>query len=196
MAAVSRLGLYGGSRSPYGSFAGKTAYAPPASKPYTKTFTRLGLYGSTRTPYGAFAGKTETIVVPSKAGGHIGRKRRRYVVEVDGQYIEVANISEAEHVLRQVRELAQEAAESTVTTPVTPKPPRIKVRTGAGKPTTSKVIQREVRRTQKAVNRAYIQAAERIKRDLSITQEIAALMQTKLREEDEEDSIITLLLIG
>lgn len=53
---VTRLGLYGGARKPYGSFAGKGLGA----KSYVKTITRHGLYGGARPPYGDFSGKVES----------------------------------------------------------------------------------------------------------------------------------------
>ena len=46
---VTRLGLGGFTRPPYGSFEGKIEYIPPV--------TRLALYGGARPPYGSFAGK-------------------------------------------------------------------------------------------------------------------------------------------
>lgn len=57
--ATTRLGLYGGPRSPYGSFVGKTQ-----GKSYTQTFTRLGLYGGSRYPYGDFSGKVSITPEP------------------------------------------------------------------------------------------------------------------------------------
>jgi hypothetical protein len=51
---VTRLGLYGAARSPYGSFSSKGA---GTTKSYSIDFTRLGLYGAARSPYGSFAGK-------------------------------------------------------------------------------------------------------------------------------------------
>ena len=65
MAAVTRLGLYGGSRSPYGSFAGKTPGVPVSAD----VVTRLGLYGGPRAPYGSFAGKE----AGSTGDGSLGR---------------------------------------------------------------------------------------------------------------------------
>lgn len=53
MTAVTRLGLGGGPRGLYGSFAGKQAGGGPDTTPVT----RLGLGGSTRGLYGSFAGK-------------------------------------------------------------------------------------------------------------------------------------------
>ena len=124
-----------------------------------------------------------------KAGGRV-KKKRRYVVEVDGQYFDVNNIAEGEAILAQIRELAEESAERDVVTDVTPKPPKVKIRTAAGRPTTSQVLTRAVTRTQKAINRAYIEAARRRK----IDRDISELLQRKIREEDEEEALIALLL--
>lgn len=118
------------------------------------------------------------------------RRRRRYSVEVDNEFFVFDSISEVESFLYTVREEAKEAADQLVTTPVTPKPPRIKVKTGSGKPTTSKTLQQTVKRTQKAVNRAYIEAAKR----RQVDQEISRLMLRKIEREDEEDTLIALLL--
>ena len=111
MAAVTRLGLHGGPRSPYGSFAGKAA-AP--LKTYTKTFTRLGLHGGPRPPYGSFAGKTQQqieAVEEIATGGWLNAfeayrqrkraqdERRREVLravrELDGVDGEIARLMQA-----------------------------------------------------------------------------------------------------
>ena len=53
-----------------------------------------------------------TYVAPTpQTGGGRSRKRRRYTVEVDGQEIAVESAQEAEAILKQVREQAEEAAE-------------------------------------------------------------------------------------
>ena len=152
--------------------------------------SRLGLYGGSRSPYGRFAGKVEgeVPVVSTTATGR--SKRKRYVVEVDGQLIQVASVQEAERVLQQVRSLAQESADRDVTTEIVPKPPRVSVKTIAGNKSTSKTIQTEVKKTQKAINRAYIKAAESIAQN----REISELLIKKFKHEDEEDAIIALLL--
>jgi len=64
MAQITRLGLYGGARSLYGSFV-----KPTATKSFVKLFTRHALYGGARQPYGSFAGK----VVAGKTGGPFTR---------------------------------------------------------------------------------------------------------------------------
>lgn len=157
---------------------------------YLDGVTRLGLYGGSRGQVSFSARDPSGFIpeAPRRKGG--GRKKQRYVVEIDGKLINVANIAEVEFVLLQARELAAQSAQADVKTPIAPKPPRIKVLTTAGKTTTSLTIQRAVQTTQKAINRAYTNAAKLIARD----NEIAHLMQVKFAEEDEEDSIIALLL--
>jgi len=159
---------------------------------YLDATTRLGPGGGPRTAYAGFTARDPSgfIPAPPRRGGRT-KRRRRYIVEVDGKHIPVNSIAEAESVLQQVRAIAEESAERDVTTTVTPKPPRVSVKTAAGNVTTSVVIQREVKRTQKVINRAYIMAAKGRARDMEISQ----LMTRKLREEDEEDSLILLLLM-
>ena len=118
------------------------------------------------------------------------RKRKRYVVEVDGQLFQAESISHVESIFQQVRALAEESAERDVTTPVTPKPPRITVKTRAGKASTSQVIQQEVKRTQTVINRAYIRAAKAIAQN----REISELLIRKFEQEDEEEALILLLM--
>ena len=143
----------------------------------------------TLTGYAPTVTNTSDAVVVEKATGGGRRKRRRYIVEVDGQFIEVATIADAEMVLQQARELAEVAVEK-VDAPAR-QIPRVSVKLISGRETTSKVIKREVKRTQAVINRIYQNAQERIERD----KEIARLMQAKLREEeDEEEALIALLL--
>ena len=192
MAAVTRLGLHGGPRSPYGSFAGKTT-AP--LKSYTKTFTRLALHGGARPPYGSFAGKSALVVVEDAAQRGRRRRRRRYSVEVEGEYFIFDSIPEVQGFLAQIRETAPEAAEQDIS-PVgtTKKPPRIKVLTRTGKATTSKTLQQEIKRTQSVITRAYQLAAETRRKMQSVNMEIAELLHAKIkREEDDEEALILFL---
>ncbi len=140
----------------------------------------------------AGASAVAEVIVPDKARG-AGVRKIRYVVEVDGELIQVTSISEAESILRQVRALAKESAERDVITPTTPKPPRIKVKTASGNVTTSSTLQREVKRTQKVVNLAYVRRAKEVAQDLEISQ----LMLKKIEDEelDDESAIIALLLM-
>ena len=127
-----------------------------------------------------------------KKGGHVSKRaRKRYVLEVDGQLIVAGSISEVEAILANVRDIAEESAERDVKTEITPKPPRVKLKTGSGKPTTSQVLQKAVKRTQKTVNRAYNRQAKRIAQDA----EISRLLIRKFEQEDNEERIIRLLLM-
>ena len=125
---------------------------------------------------------------------------RRYMVEVDGKFFEVESIAEAQKLLEQLREVAEVAAQKDVTTSVAPKPPKIRVTTASGKATQSKVIQSEVKKTQKVINTAYTRAAETFKQndptesDL-LDLEIAELMHAKLRREMEDEYAIMALLM-
>jgi len=127
-------------------------------------------------------------VVPSdfrKGRIRKGKKPKRYVVEIDNQLFEVESAQAAKDLLLQVRELAQEQAK---TQPVSQ--PKISVRTIGGAPTKSKVIQTAVRDTKKAIRLINQRANERIRQD----QEISRLLNLKLRDEDEEEAILALLL--
>lgn len=69
MAAVTRLGLYGGSRSPYGSFAGK-ALAPPVFSGTIPDVEYTLDSGSQITDYsGYFTGATSYSISPSVESG-------------------------------------------------------------------------------------------------------------------------------
>lgn len=133
---------------------------------------------------------TLTVAAVGKKGG-LSKRRFRYVVEIDKQFFEVANIAEAQALLVQARALAEQSAQDDVQrTPegTSPKPPKIRVKTRAGKPTTSVVLQREVRQTQDAVNRIYAKAAQEIER----IREMARAVER--RRQQEEDDLLALLL--
>lgn len=79
--AVTRLGGWGGPRSPCGSFAGKIL-ATEFPRPAVPVLTRLGGYGGPRLPFGSFAGKVEAdipVEVPE------ARRRGGYVPYYDGE---------------------------------------------------------------------------------------------------------------
>lgn len=59
---ITRLGLDAGARPRYGSFAGKTSTTPSAPH-VVDHLTRLSLHGGPRGLYGTFAGKTDTVAV-------------------------------------------------------------------------------------------------------------------------------------
>ncbi len=171
------------------TLSASASYAITANEAITVTVPATAVTGAgalTATP------NLSVLDVGGAKGAGTKKKRRRYLVEIDGEFFDADSIGDVQAVLAQARETAEEAAEATVTTPVTPKPPRIKVVTGSGNQTTSQVIQREVKRTQRTVNQAYRIAAQRIARDM----EISALIHKKLEQEnqDEDDAITALLL--
>lgn len=127
-----------------------------------------------------------TISAIQAAGGRVRRgRRKRYVIEVDGQIFEVASPQEAQRVLLQLRELAKESAERDVQTPVVPKPPRVSIRTISGKRTRSQQLENAVRQTQRAVTRAYVARANDIARMLDD--------KRKAEERDEEEALVALM---
>jgi len=160
---------------------------------YADAVTRLGLYGGSRTAYVGFTARDPSGAVPevARVGGRV--KRKRYVVEVDGQFFEVPTIAAAEAILLQVRDLANESAARDVKTSVAPKPPRVSVRTISGGKTTSVTLQRQITRTQQVVNQAYVRRAKQIDQDIEISQ----LMIVKIEQEerDDENAILALLLM-
>lgn len=135
-------------------------------------------------------GSTVTLTIslgPARGGGRKKKKRARYLVEVDGQFFDADNITAVESVLAQSRELAVITAKTDVKTGTVPKPPRVKVLGPSGKPATSVVVQREVKKTQLAINTIYRQQAAENRR-------IATALDTKRRLEDDDDAVIVLLL--
>lgn len=216
MAAVTRLGLHGGPRGLYGDFTGKAAAAVQMSGSTGFAFTPSGaldveatLAGSTGfafTPSGAanveatLSGSTgwtwtpsgnlvDTAAVATTAQTGRSRRRRYYSVEVDGEIFVFATVADVENFLATVREQAEEQAEQIITS----KPPVIRVRTAKGKASTSKTVQAAVKRTRKAVNKAYTKAAKSREIDTEISRLILAKLE---REAADEDNVIALLLMG
>jgi hypothetical protein len=74
MAAVTRLGLYGGARPLYGTF--DKSVNP--TKTYTSTVTRHALYAGARPLYGSYANKVEAVAGSTvKVIRHFGLVRPR-----------------------------------------------------------------------------------------------------------------------
>jgi hypothetical protein len=83
---ITRLGVHGGPRPPYGVFTGKAQTANPSGPHPVGHITRLGLHGGPRPLYGDFSGKSvgpdPDIVTGSSAGGYRRRKRgERFTTE-------------------------------------------------------------------------------------------------------------------
>lgn len=220
MAAVTRLGLHGGPRGLYGDFSGKAAAAVQMSGTTGFAWTPSGaldveatLAGSTGfafAPTGALdveatlSGSTGFQWKPTgnltirgaetAAATGRGKRKRRYLVEIDKQYFEVNSIAEAQSILTQVREVATTAAENDVSSEITPKPPRVTVRTASGNKTTSQVLNRDISRTQKTINTAYRKAADLFTQRRKMDEEIGQLLRAKIHREDEDATIIALLM--
>lgn len=129
----------------------------------------------------------EVEETPAKSKGR--RKRKRYIVEIDNQFIEVASVADAQAVLEQAREVAEDAA-TQLTEPVKDIP-RISVKLISGKETRSKVLRRDVKKTQQAVEWIYRKAQQRIDRD----REISRLLQARIRDEEEDEEALIALLM-
>ena len=115
------------------------------------------------------------------------RRKRRYLIEIDGEFFDVRNQAEAQVIFDNLRETAEEQADTDV--PV--KPVKISVKTGTGKVTKAQGMISAVRQAKQSVNRAIERQAARLKMD----REISNLMVAKIEEErDEEESLLMLLL--
>lgn len=139
--------------------------------------------------YAATVAATDGVTPATTTAGR--SKRRYYSVEVEGEIFVFTTVADVEAFLATVRREAEEQADRLVTTPVVPKPPKIRVKTAKGKASTSKTVQEAVKRTQKAVTRAYVRAAKRREVDAEISRLITAKLE---REAVDEDNIIALLL--
>lgn len=114
------------------------------------------------------------------------RKPRRLIVEIDNQFFEVSTPQEAEELLNQAAEIVEK-------TPDVPRPV-IRIKTGSGKPSQSKVVQKAVSRTQSRISRAIEKAQiDRDKRE-AIDREIAILLALKLKQEQDDEEALLLLL--
>ena len=129
----------------------------------------------------------EAALESPKKGGR-RKKRRRYIVEVDGQFFEVASVAEAQSVLAQLRELAVEVARPSVEKGI--QIPRVTVKTVLGNEIKSVPLKKAVTDTNKVIRNIYARAKEQLRRD----QEISRLFHKKLHEEEEDDIIALLLL--
>lgn len=121
-----------------------------------------------------------------KGAGKSRAKRKKYIVEIDGEDFHVESPAEAQRLLDRAREVAEEAVELVKEAPKKARPslksPRIRVR---GEGEDLQAIVSIVAKTRDDIRRLY--------RDASRTAEIAALLRKQL-EDDEEDAITVLLM--
>lgn len=134
---------------------------------------------------------TGPAAVSVSTGAGRSRRRRRYVIEIDGQMFEVADSLEAEYLLRQARELAERKANIEVKRQVQ------KIRRRRKTDTAIRIELPEIRTTVpdlKPLVAKYRAEIEAIYRQAAEDAELRVLLRRKLRAEDEEEAIISLLL--
>ena len=118
-------------------------------------------------------------------------KKPRYIIEVDGEFVEVTSPQHAERVFQDIRDLALEAAQAqTETIKVIP---RVSIKTAAGQPTRSLPLQNSLQNTQDEINSIYRAANDRIRRDKEISELISARIQEE-NIQDEDDALLAILL--
>jgi hypothetical protein len=164
-----------------------TAYSPTIA---------AGLIISQAPIGGSFAaeGSTVTITVslgaePRSEGGSAKPKhRKRYYVEIDGQYFEVDSQAEAEERLKQALTLAQE-----VVAPQAVERSVKRIRRGK----TAAVPATPVLKSSPEIAGAVDEYRERIEaayRQIAVDAELRELLRLKLLDEDDEETITALLL--
>lgn len=155
-----------------------------------------GLVSNQSPAGGGFAAEGSTVTIyislgvrPASDGGSAKRKQRRrsHLVEIDGQFFEVANQQEAIELLQKATNLAQTVAKQQTE--------RVAKRIKRGKPTT---VQAPVIKTSSpeimAVVDDYRERIESIYRQIAIDSQIRELMRVRqLQEQDDEDAIAVLL---
>ena len=114
-----------------------------------------------------------------------------YVIQVDDEWIWAATLQEALAILAQVQEVAEELADRVerTTTPLRVVP-KITVTTAKGNPTKSKKILSSLDTLRDRVNNIIQQANERA----LVNKEIGQLIHKQIKDDDEEEAAIALLL--
>lgn len=134
-------------------------------------------------------GRGPTIInsgfVPAKKSGGRTRRKRRYLIEIDGEFFDAETVAQVRALLSQAKEVAKEAAPRQN---VRIKAPRIKVRLESGAPIKSKAITREVDQANRVIRGIYKRAADQVA-------ELREKMERreKRRKKDEEAAILLLL---
>lgn len=155
-----------------------------------------GLISNQSPAGGEFAAEGSTVTVyislgvrPASDGGSAKRKQRRrsHLVEIDGQFFEVANQQEAIELLQKASDIAESVAEQQTE--------RVAKRVKRGKP--AKVAAPVIRSDSPELAPVIDQYRERIQaiyRQIEIDAQIRELMRLKLQQEqDDEDAIFVLL---
>lgn len=142
------------------------------------------------------------VGVKKQEGGAPGRakKRRRYEVEIDGQTFRVSSVQEAEELLAQAEQVAQEQAQKAVEKSANaPKRQRRKIVADARKALSMpqvRVVGSDVDPVAAAIEqqaRAFAERIQALYREALQAVEIGALLRR--RQIEEEDEEIAMLLV-
>jgi hypothetical protein len=136
------------------------------------------------TPSNAFS--VEVYAVTSEGGSAKPRKPRRHLVEIDGQYFDVADHAEAVALLEKAKSLATEVAEQSVERNVR------RIKRGKQVIAVAPVITTESAELKTLVD-SYREDIEAIYRQMAVDAEIRELMRQKFQDEDDEEAIFVLL---
>ena len=146
----------------------------PASGSYTLTC----LSGSY-----SYTGQSAIITIglqSSQQGAGRSRRRRRYIVEIDGQEFDVASVSEAEELLEKAKDFAEKIVETAKNSTI--------IKPGLKIPQI-RTPNRELVPAVQAVRSEIRDLFEEARRDLEIR-----MLLARAEEEDEEETIIRLLM--
>ena len=130
------------------------------------------------------------LEVPSlirSKGGRV-KKRKRYIVEVDNKFFDVHSPQEAQRLLEQVADLAEE---NRVT-----KKPKLNITTAKGNKVKSKPVLKALEKTRQRINKVIRRKAVPMTRS-TLDDEIANLMELAIEKEIQEDdeAILALLMM-
>ncbi len=137
----------------------------------------------------AFQPAFQQVAAASTGAGRPSRRRRRYVVEIDGQMFEAQSVEHAQAILDRARELAQTAAEEVAAEVVPVKAVRKVGKKPIALPTPTisspdPELADAVRAARVAINETYRRAA--------LEAELAYWM-ARQADEDEEEALLLLM---
>jgi len=137
----------------------------------------------------AFQPAFQQVVAVSTGAGRSNRKRRRYVVEIDGQIFEVQSVEHAQAILERARELATRTAQEIAAEVVPAKVVRKVGKRPVSLPTPKisspdPELAAAISDTRRAINEIYKQAA---------LQAELAYWLARQRDEDEEEALLLLM---
>jgi len=136
----------------------------------------------------ALDGATGVVAEPVTGGGRRRRPRKRYYVEIDGQYFEVDSQAEGEQLLRKAMSLAAEVATSETE--------RAARRIKRGK-SVAPPAQPTINASPELLSLVddYRERINAIYRQIAVDAEIRELMRLRMLEDDEDDAIAALLVL-